>query len=81
LVLFFISFMVSWLIFLGLPDTGFLGGTDKVGLFLATAKILLRVDSDIFSCFLMVVKATTALQSSTAALLESVLKFFPVCDC
>ncbi len=54
---------------------------DQVGLFLATAKILLRVDSDIFSCFLMVAKATPALQSSTAALLESVLKFFPVCDC
>ena len=73
--------ITSWLIFLGLPDTGFLGGIGKVGLFLATAKILLRVDSDIFSCFLMVAKATPALQSSTAALLESVLKFFPVCDC
>ncbi len=31
--------------------------------------------------FLMVAEATPALQSSTAALLESVLKFFLVCDC
>jgi hypothetical protein len=76
----FIIFVVSWLIFLSLPDTGFLGGIGKVGLFLATAKILLRVVSDIFSCFLMVAKATPALQSSTAALFESVLKFFP-CLC
>ena len=47
---------------------------------LQLVKILLRVDSDIFSCFLMVAKGIPALQSSTATLFESVLKFFP-CLC
>jgi len=62
--------MVSWLIFVGLPETGFLGGTSKVGFF-PKARILLRVDSDILSCFLIVAKGTPALQRPTAALLES----------
>ena len=43
-ILFLISLLVSWLIFLGLPETGFLGGTGKVGFFLAKARSLLRVD-------------------------------------
>ncbi len=43
--------------------------------------MLVQLWPDIFSCFLMVAKANPALQSSTAALLESVLNFFPVCDC
>ena len=80
-ILFLISLLVSWLIFLGLPETGFLGGTGKVGFFLAKARSLLRVDSDILSCFLIVAKGTPALQSSTAALLESFLNLCLACLC
>ena len=48
---------------------------------LQLVKILLRVDSDIFSCFLMVAKGTPALQSSTEPSLNQFWSFFPVCVC
>ena len=42
---------------------------------------LLRGDTDVLSCFLILAKKTPALQSSTAALLESFPTFFRGCVC
>jgi hypothetical protein len=54
---FVMRLLVSSLIFLGLPDPGFLGMMGLMGFLLAKARILLKVDSDNLSCDLMVLMA------------------------
>ncbi len=72
--------LVGMLIFLSLPDIGFLNLIWLRVLALWKARTLLRVLSNTLSWFLTVLRGTLALHSSTAALLLSFLRFFLTCS-
>jgi hypothetical protein len=68
------------LIFLRLPDIGFLDLVWLRELAFVKARNLFRVPSNTFSRFLIVLRGTLALHDSTAALLLLFLRFFLTCS-